>query len=197
MRCKQVLPREEQIVTNWRVWILTTVAAVGGAYVLGVTAPVRAASVVTYTLENAELADGDDVTGSIYFDVANDEITGANLNLVNPSDGDVLDEYTEYDPGDATAHSFSVVPQTGGYVTEITLINDLTGGIGDAEYLNNGSEVFVPIGGDEYINPGASVNVGSAGPSSVPGSVPEPSSIMATVTAVTLGVVLRRKKRKV
>jgi len=64
------------MLTNWRVWNLTTVAAVGGALILGVTAPVRAA-VVTYTLKYAELTNDDAVTGCYEFDSSENEKTQA------------------------------------------------------------------------------------------------------------------------
>jgi len=164
------------------------VAAVGGAYILGVTAPVRAASVVTYTLENAELAGGDDVTGSIDFEVANEEITGANL--IVSYNGSPVDVYDQVYGGDAT---LVYVEDGFGDTSQIQFASDLTGAAGEDVAIATYSGIFyVPGIGVDYFVQG-SVTDGSAGPS----SVPEPSSIMATVTAVTLGVVLRAKKRKV
>jgi len=169
------------------------VAAVGGAFFLGVTAPVRAASVVTYTLENAELADGDDVTGSLSFDLANDEITGADFYVENQSG--VLDEDTQYDTG--AANAFFVESEANQTVSGITLMHDLSGAPGESVQLVTGgssaSEIYDPNSGEDEKFEKGSVSDGSAGPS----SVPEPSSILATVTAVTLGVGLRRMKRKV
>jgi len=72
-----IVPSERQMLTNWRVRYLTTVAAVGGALILGVTAPVRAA-VVTLSLENAELTKDDAVTGCDEFDSSENENTHAN-----------------------------------------------------------------------------------------------------------------------
>jgi len=167
------------------------VAAVGGASILGMTAPVRAASVVTYTLENAELADGDDVTGSIYFDVANDVITGANLTVES---NNVPVDFFSALAGTGSATSVVLEDQQG-YNAEIALTTALTGDVGEDVPLvtyNNNDSLTIPGEGEVEFAQG-SVSDGSAGPS----SVPEPSSILATVTAVTLGVVLRAKKRKV
>jgi len=177
-------------VTNWRVWILTTVAAVGGAYILGVTEPVRAATLVTYTLD-AELAGGDDVTGSIDFDVANQEITGADLTVSNS--GSPVDVYSHVELYYSTASSFEVTDDQG-YLSQFYLASDLTGAAGEdvAIVPDSGFVEVGQYGVDEEVVQGG-VTDGSAGPS----SVPEPSSIMATVTAVTLGVGLRRMKRKV
>jgi len=68
------------MLTNWRVRNLTTVAAVGGALILGVTAPVRAA-VVTYTLKYAELTNDDAVTGCYEFDSSENEKTQDNTTV--------------------------------------------------------------------------------------------------------------------
>jgi len=81
------------MLTNWRVWILTTVAAVGGAYILGVTAPVRA-EVVTYTQENAELTYGDAVTGCNEFESSENENTQANITV--SSKGKEIDNRIQY-----------------------------------------------------------------------------------------------------
>jgi len=163
------------------------VAAVGGAIILGVTAPVRAA-VVTYTLDNAELANGDAVTGSIDFDNVAGKIDGGSVN-VNDGGVDVMLDVFQYGTANAIilyTHSsleyVTILTGTGGSDTP------LTGTPGDAEPIDTTTSFFEANSG-----PVAFVN-GSItdGP-----SVPEPSSIMATVTAVTLGVGLRRMKRKV
>jgi len=172
-------------VTKWRVWILTTVAAVGGAYILGVTAPVRAASVVTYTLENAELIGGDDVTGSIDYDVEDEEILGADLTISSTSGSEVEVIDTVID-ADRSSVSFS----GSGGISFLAVASDLTGAAGQEVAIDT-EESYISEPGYTVAFVQGSVTDGSAGPS----SVPEPSSIMATVTAVTLGVVLRRMKR--
>jgi len=187
------------MLTNWRVWNLTTVAAVGGAIIIGVTAPVRAAE-VTYTLENAELTNDDAVTGSLFFDTSDNKITQASISV--SSNGTVIDSYG-INPND-TPVSYEVGLTDGSAFTSyIDLATQLTGAGGQTvQILTNEGLIVLPPNGsqtgyDDYYFQQGSVTDVSAGPSSVPGSVPEPSSIMATVTAVTLGVVLRRKKRKV
>jgi len=177
-------------VTKWREWILTTVAAVGGAYILGVTAPVRAASVVTYTLENVQLQNGDDVTGSLTLSLGTQDYISA-VNLTVSDAGSTVDEYTSVIA--SNAGTYIGVGDIYNDSASILLVSDLTGAAGeDVAFATPTSELYLPDYGVDHLLQG-SVSDGSAGPS----SVPEPSSIMATVTAVTLGVVLRRMKRKV
>jgi len=169
------------------------VAAVGGAYILGVTAPVRAAAVdVTYTLENVVLADGDEVTGTLNF--AAGDITAANLTVVD-NNGTILDTYA-INTNAPVSSSYVELFDEDGIESQLELAEGLTGDVGeDVPFLYNNindSLRLPPLDDHDEIAQG-SVSDGSAGPS----SVPEPSSIMATVTAVTLGVGLRRMKRKV
>jgi len=170
---------------KWEVQLLTQVVAVS-AVLYGVQAPVRAATV--YTLENAELANGWSVTGSIDFDIGSDKIIGGSVN-VNEGGGDEL--FSIYDGGtskDVTLQS----PGEPGFLLIFTGTGEdfasLTGNLGDAEPIDTANSYVADLGGQNYFGSGYVTDVPS---------VPEPSSIMASVTAVTLGVGLRRMKRKV
>jgi len=76
----------------------------------------------------------------------------------------------------------------------IELADNLSGDPGETVSLVHigGSYINLPSTSNSTYFLSGTVSDGTAGP-----SVPEPSSILATVTAVTLGVVLRGKKRKI
>jgi len=70
--------------TNWKVWILSIVAAVGGANIIGVNEPVRAQE-VTYTIGSAQLSSGWDVTGGS-IEYSNGGIEGGSLSMEDVAD---------------------------------------------------------------------------------------------------------------
>jgi hypothetical protein len=179
---------------NRGMWI--TGAAVGVAMIFGVTAPVRAA-VVTYDLENAELSNNWEVTGSLNYDTDDGIITGGSVTV---DEGGGVTEQLNY-VVDATPNATSVqvadVPSNAAYAMDI-LFGDASGSAVD---LTGQADQTVDIlTSSSYLN-GNTQNTfdftsGTVTDAPV-GQVPEPSSIMATVTAVMIGVVLRRKKRKI
>jgi hypothetical protein len=176
------------MLTNWRVWILTSVAAVGGAYIIGVSEPVRADSDVTYTLENVEIQGGYDLTGTIVYDTTDGDISSANVELTSGG-GDLesfslLDEYTN-DSGITI-----ISGQNYGY---ITFAKPLTGLVNDTVYIDTAANAsFVPY---QYGNLNVSEgDVTDAPPETI--STPEPTSSIATVIAVTFGLVVSGKRRK-
>jgi len=170
--------------------LLSTVVAVS-AVLYGVQAPVRAATV--YTLENAELVNGWSVTGSIDFDNGSGNIVGGSVN-VNEGGGDdeVFSQNVSSGPYFVDLYNSSYTQ----YVSIVTGTDadyaDLTGNQGDAEPLD------LEYARVQSAPPSTTIDAqfGSGYVTDGP-SVPEPSSIIATVTAVTLGVGLRRMKRKV
>jgi len=175
--------------SKWEVQLLTTVVAVC-AVLYGYVAPVRAAQ-VTYNIENAELANGWAVTGSIDFDNVEGILDGGSVN-VNEGGGDdeVFDIYS-----DGVAYGVALLNQS---KTQSLVI---TTGIGSSPYNLTGTPgEEEPINAPEsylYLGYSADTIAFDSGYVTDGPSVPEPSSIMATVTAVTLGVGLRRMKRKV
>jgi len=175
--------------SKWEVQLLTTVVAVC-AVLYGNVAPVRAAQ-VTYNIENAELANGWAVTGSIDFDNVEGQLVGGSVN-VNEGGGDE-EVFDMLSYGFAYAVALSNQSETQIMVIDTGIGDDivsLTGSPGEEEPINTEhSSVIVGTTGDQYAFDSGYVTDGP--------SVPEPSSIMATVTAVTLGVGLRRMKRKV
>jgi len=174
--------------SKWEVQLLTTVVAVC-AVLYGVQAPVRAAQ-VTYNLENAELANGWAVTGSIDFDTVAGKLDGGSVSVYEGG-GDV--ELFDVDSEDGASFE-DLTNTTGTQIIQLVVGNpsiyDLTGTPGEEAPLNTSNSLL------SIKSTSAVYRFGTGSVSDGP-SVPEPSSIMATVTAVTLGVVLRRKKRKV
>jgi len=174
--------------------ILTTVVAVGAA-LYGVQAPVRAAQ-VTYNIENAALENGWSVTGSLDFDGT--ELDGGSVSVI---DGigqiqAILDSAVnsydspygvELENQTGTSYVYIEIEDSGGVI-------DLTGAAGEVEPIaeNGDAYLYYHVSTSPRYTNFVSGSVVSEAP-----SVPEPSSILETVTAVMLGVGLRRMKRKV
>jgi len=166
------------------------VAAVGGAYILGVLAPVRAAEVVTYSV-NGELDNGEVVYGSYAEDFSDPQESSGILTVV---EGESVVEtlYFNFSPD---AFGQGVVYYDDANLQDQAVIvvdGQLNGDYGQTFDIIPGSSSFVQEGPDQQ----STVYFENGTVTDEP-SVPEPSSIMATVTAVTIGVVIRRLKRKI
>jgi len=175
--------------TKARAWILTSVVAVTGAYIIGVNEPVRAQE-VTYNIENAYLTSGNEVTGSIDYD--NGEIVGGTLTIDDALYvGDDATGGLDINKTNSPDQIFFFTPQiAGSRYFEITLDEDLTGAEGQTvEIVNSESGYVAEDGYDIPLESGGDVT-------DVVASTPEPSSTMGTVLAVTFGLVLRGKRRK-
>jgi len=179
------------MLTNWRVWILTSVAALGGAYIIGVSEPVRADSDVTYTLENVEIQGGYDLTGTIVYDTTDGDISSANVELTSGG-GDLESSYLlAPDPSDSDG--IQIFELNSGNFGIIQFANPLTGLVNDTVDIDTAANAsYVP-----YQNGNLNVlegDVTDAPPETI--STPEPTSSIATVIAVTFGLVVSGKRRK-
>jgi len=178
------------MLNNWRVRILTAVVAVGGAYIIGVPLPARAAE-VTYNLVSVESAGGVEVTGYFVYDGSNDTyLSGEATAVKNTGQVDYL--AVDVPPGTDCCVYYG---SQGTDIDEIDLTfdTDVTGTPGQVLTLQASYVIYYPGAGSPYSarDPIVQGEVVAAP------SVPESSSILATVTAVTIGVVLRGKKRKI
>jgi len=168
--------------------IQRSLAAVVVVIILGIQTPADAfllSYAVNGDLENGDVVNGtfgwdQDASGELYIEDGDTIVYTLYLNGVpGGADNDVF--FTDYTPPDNTQLQIVIEGQweyTSGTRTIIPqssflLVFDESTNSYDAVYFANGT---VTAGISE---------------------VPEPSSIMATVTAVTLGVVLRWKKRKI
>jgi hypothetical protein len=178
------------MLTNWRVWILTSVAALGGAYIIGVSEPVRADSDVTYTLENVEIQGGYDLTGTIVYDTTDGDISSANVELTSGG-GDLESFSLLYE---FTADDYrGITIKSGQNYGDIEFAKPLTGLVNDTVDIDTAANAsYVP-----YQNGNLNVlegDVTDAPPETI--STPEPTSSIATVIAVTFGLVVSGKRRK-
>jgi len=145
---------------------------------------VRAAS-VTYNLDNVTSSIGD-ITGSFEFDPSNRSFDGGSVTVTSAS-GSTVFSNVQLDQSDSNTH-YVQFGDTGVMEVYLALDNSLESSpVTDTIETTNDSGLSYQ--GTVYNVTGGEV-VEAA-------SVPEPSSILATVTAVTLGVVLRWKKRKI
>jgi hypothetical protein len=173
--------------SKWEVQLITTVVAVS-AVLYGYVAPVRAAQ-VTYNLENAELANGWSVTGSIEYEPSGGIIDGGSVSVIEGGgEAVVIDNY------EGPGKPYEVILED----NDDSLVMQLeTGTEGGVYPLTGNAGESAPIIVYSYIGTGDGIVLFVSGYVTDGPSVPEPSSIMATVTAVTIGVGLRRMKRKV
>jgi len=178
------------MLTNWRVWILTSVAAVGGAYIIGVSEPVRAQQ-VTYTIDNLVLANDAAIVvqnGSIEY--SNGAIDGGSLVLRSLRTGEgIVFDFSSSENNSEVNFASSPDGQDG---LSIYLAGDLTGSAGQevgilttSDWMVGNSQGFY----DYYFEEGGEVTDAVA-------STPEPTSSMATIIAVTFGLVVSGKRRK-
>jgi len=176
------------MLNTWRVRILTAVVAVGGAYIIGVPLPARAAE-VTYNLVSVESAGGVEVTGYFVYDGSNDTYLSGEATAVENT-GQVEYLAVNVPPGTDCCVYYS---SQGTDINEIALSfdTDVTGTPGQVLTLQASYVIYYPGGPYSARDPIVQGEVVAAP------SVPESSSILATVTAVTIGVVLRGKKRKI
>jgi hypothetical protein len=166
-------------------WIQISVAALIPASILfGQPGLVRAAS-VTYNLDNVTSSIGD-ITGSFEFDPSNDSFDGGSVTVTDTSDAN--DDFTVQLDQLNSNTSYVQFGDSGEKEVFLALDNSLESSpVTDTIKTTNDSGLY-DNGGVYNVTGGEVVEAAS---------VPEPSSILATVTAVTLGVVLRWKKRKI
>jgi len=166
-------------------WIQISVAALIPASILfGQPGQVRAA-VVTYNLDDVTSSLGD-ITGSFEFDTTSDSFDGGSVTVTNASGGSVFSN-VQLDQSESD-RNYVQFGNSGQMEVYLALDNNIgSSTVTDGIITTNDSGLY--YGGNVYDVTGGEV-VQAA-------SVPEPSSILATVTAVTLGVVLRWKKRKI
>jgi len=171
------------MLNKWRGWLLMSVVAVCGANIIGVYEPVRAQE-VTYSLENTELANPtSEVTGSIEYN--NGYIEGSLYADVNGSE-------EEFSLGleNATTQPL-ILDGNGGDYLQLDLNQFLNGQQGQTvQIVSNDS--YLDYNSNELLD-----NFEGGGQLTAEvASTPEPTSSIATVIAVTFGLVVSGKRRK-